>query len=97
MNIDISRFEKQLWQAKPEKTVPDNQVNPYLLNILLRRLEAGEDVTYDEIDFSQFEADDLRVLAGYCESKESMVFRLEQLVGAVDKARAFCCKARAFC
>lgn len=97
MNIELSRLESNLRRAKPEKTVPDDQVNPYLLNVLLRRLQAGEDVTYGEIDFSQFAADDLRTLDGYCQSRDGMAYRLVQLVDGMDKAEAFCCKARAFC
>ncbi|MBQ9719971.1 MAG: hypothetical protein IJV64_04670 [Oscillospiraceae bacterium] len=97
MNFDISRLEKQLWQAKPEKTLPDNQVNPYLLNVLLKRLEAGDAVTYGEVDFSQFEADDLRVLSGYIRERNNMSNHLANLIAGIDKAEAFCRKARAFC
>ena len=97
MNIDLKKLEGNLWRATPEKTVPDDKVNPYLLNVLLRRLLAGEDVTYGEINFSQFEADDLRTLDGYCEAKDSMAFRLSQLIKEVDKAEPYFCRARAFC
>ena len=40
MDIDLKKLEANLWQAKHEKTVPDEHVNPYLLNVLLRRLMA---------------------------------------------------------
>ena len=63
MNIKISALERNLRAAQPEKTVPDDDVNPYLLNDLLKRLMDGEDVTYGEVDFSKFEVDDLRSLA----------------------------------
>ena len=97
MNVDLSKLEENLQRAKSEKTVPDDDLNPYLLNVLLRRLQAGEDLTYGEIDFSQFEADDLRVLAGYCESRNSVSQSLAYLVGCIGRAKAFCCTARSFC
>lgn len=86
-----------LHDARKEKTVEDKEVNPYLLNDLLARLSAGEDVTYGEVDFSRFEADDLRTLACYCEEKDHMTYRLSTLLGVIDNAEAYCCKARAFC
>ena len=97
MNIDLKKLEGNLWRAAPEKTVPDDKVSPYLLNVLLRRLRAGEDVTYGEVDFSRFEADDLRVLADYINRQNSMTSRLSRLVGSMGKAEPFCCTARAFC
>ena len=97
MNIDLKKLEGNLWRAAPEKTVPDDKVSPYLLNVLLRRLQAGEDVTYGEIDFSQFEADDLRVVSYYCQEREGLSQHLYMLVANIDKAKALSCKARAFC
>lgn len=97
MNVDIARLEKQFLQTKPEKTVEDDKVNPYLLNDLLKRLEAGDPVTYGEVDFSQFEADDLRVLSGYIQRRNNMSCRLAHLIEGIDYAEAFWRKARAFC
>lgn len=97
MNIDLSRLEKQLWQAKPEKTLEEDRVNPYLLNVLLKRLESGEDLTYGEVDFSQFEADDLRVLSGHIRERNNMSSRLANLIAGIDRADALYRKARAFC
>ena len=97
MNIDLKKLERNLWRAEPEKTLPDDKVNPYLLNVLLRRLQAGEDVTYGEVDFSQFAADDLRVLADYINRQNGMSARLSRLVDNMDRAEPFCCTARAFC
>ena len=97
MNIDISALERNLRAAKPEKTVPDSEVNPYLLNGLLKRLLDGENVTYGEVDFSKFEADDLRVVSYYCKKMEGMTYQLSKLIGILDNAAPYCCKARAFC
>lgn len=97
MDIDLKKLEANLWQAKHEKTVPDEHVNPYLLNVLLRRLMAGEVVTYGENDFSQFEADDIRVMDGYIKRRENMTSKLSRLIEGVDRAEPFCCTARSFC
>lgn len=97
MNINISTLMGNLAQAAPEKPIPSDDVNPYLLNVLLRRLLRGENVTYGEVDFSQFEADDLRTLAGYCERRGAQSRRLVEFVKNVDKAEAFHVKTRAFC
>ena len=67
------------------------------LNVLLRRLQSGEDVTYGEVDFSQFAADDLRTLDGYLKQHENMGFRLSRLIGNVDNAAPYCCALSAFC
>lgn len=96
MNIDLGRLQRNLHEAKSEETVPHDDVNPYLFS-LLQRLLAGEDVTYGEIDFSAFEADDLRVLSHYCHERDGLSYRLRQLTESMGKARAFSCKARAFC
>ena len=96
MNIDLERLRRSLQEAPPEESVSHNDVNPYLF-ALLQRLLTGENVTYGEIDFSQFEADDLRVLSHYCHERESVSSRLWQLAETIGKARAFSCKARAFC
>jgi len=63
----------------------------------VQRLVAGENVTYGEIDFSQFDADDLRVVSYYCQMRDSFADRLRGLVREFDKAQALSCKARAFC
>ena len=97
MNIEISRLVRNLRAAEPEKTVPDREVNPYLLNVLLKRLLDGEDVTYGEVDFSKFEADDLRVVSYYCQELGRMTYHLSQLIGGLDNAAPYCCKTRAFC
>lgn len=97
MNISLPKLEETLWRVKPEKTVPDEEVNPYLLNVLLKRILAGEDVTYGEIDYSQFEADDLRTLSQYCDRREHIAFGLTQFVKTINTAEAFCCHSRAFC
>lgn len=97
MNIDISALERNLRAAESEKTVPDSEVNPYLLNVLLKRLLDGENVTYGEVDFSKFEADDLRVVSYYYQELERMTYHLSRLIGVLDNAAPYCCKARAFC
>lgn len=96
MNIDLQRLQHSLKEAVPEEPVPHDDVNPYLFS-LAQRLLAGEDVTYGEIDFSAFEADDLRVVSYYCRMRDSFADRLRGLVREIDKAQALSCKARAFC
>lgn len=96
MDIDLKRLQHSLKNAEPEESVSHDDVNPYLF-ALVQRLLAGEDVTYGEIDFSQFEADDLRVVSYFCHEREHLSYQLNELVGRIDKAYALPCKARAFC
>ena len=96
MNIDLKRLQHSLKEAAPEDSVSHEDVNPYLF-ALVQRLLAGEDMTYGEIDFSQFEADDLRVVSYYCQMRDSFADRLRGLVREIDKAQALSCKARSFC
>lgn len=96
MNIDLKRLQHSLKEAAPEDSVSHDDVNAYLFS-LAQRLLAGKDVTYGEIDFSQFEADDLRVVSYYCQEREGLSQHLYMLVANIDKAKALSCKARAFC
>ena len=97
MQLDLKALRTLLEKAPQEETVDSSDVNPYLLQKVLFPLLAGTDLRYGDIDYSQFEADDLRELAHYCDERGSMRHRLADLKCRLVDAAACACKHRAFC
>ena len=63
MLVDLNTLRNELKEALPEDTVDASEVNPYLLNEVLRPMLAGKVLCYGDINFEAFETDDLRVAA----------------------------------
>ena len=97
MLLDLSVLRETLREAPQEETVAGSEVNPYLLNKVLRPLLAGKDLCYGDIDYSRFEADDLRELAQYCDKRDRVTAVLRELVSGISKAPPAACRVRAFC
>ena len=97
MLVDLNILRQKLTEAPPEDTVDVSEVNPYLLNEVIRPLLDGRRITYGDIDYSRFELDDLRVAAHYCETRDSVCRNLQNLIGGIVGATPAACKARAFC
>ena len=97
MRIDIARLTQALSDAKAVETVSTAEVNPYLLNEVIRPLQQGIKLCYGDVDYSRFDIDDLRVAARYCEKIGDMSYRLRGVIGNIAKARAKPCARRAYC
>lgn len=97
MKMDLKVLCKQLAQAKEEESVSTKGCNAYLLDMVLRPLMQEETVLLNDIDFSEFEADDIHTLTAYYESLEMQGRKLMQLVGAIANIEPVACKARQFC
>ena len=97
MLIDFNILQKKLAELPSEEAVDSSEVNPYLLNEVLLPLLAGRSLTYGDIDFSKFEADDLRLLSHYCEERDHVSYSLRTLVGGLAKSMPSACRKRAFC
>lgn len=97
MKMDLSGLCKQLAHAKEEEAVPTEDCNPYLLECILRPLMRDERVMLKDIDFEQFEAEDVHTLSDYYDSLEMQGQKLLQLAGAVAAIEPVACKARRFC
>ena len=97
MLVDFNVLQKKLAELPSEEAVDSSEVNPYLLNEVLRPLLAGRSLTYGDIDYSKFEADDLRMLSHYCDERDHVSSDLRKLVGSLAKSMPSACRNRAFC
>ena len=97
MQLDLKALRTLLKEAPQEETVDSSDVNPYLLQKVLMPLLAGTDLRYGDIDYSQFEADDLRQLSHYCDMRGGTLHRLFGLKKQLTEATPCACKHRAFC
>lgn len=96
MLVDLNTLRRKLTEALPEDTVNASEVNPYLLNEVFCPLLAGKELCYGDIDYSKFDADDVRVVARYCETRNDIIDMLQNLVGNIIKAVPAACSSRTF-
>ncbi len=97
MKMDLKSLCRQLAQANEEETVSSREVNPYLLNQVLRPLIREDCVRLMDIDFEQFDSVDIRVLASYYESLEMEGRKLMERTGAIAGIEPMACRTRRFC
>lgn len=97
MKIDLEGLCKLLRQKTTEDTVDRSGINPYLLDEVLQPILAGKELCYGDIDYSRFEADDLRVLSDYCDRRNGVAYKLEGLIGNLMTVPPATCAGRAFC
>ena len=95
MKLDLKRLSRQFAAAK--EAVPSEGCNAYLLEQVLRPLMAGKTLRLREVDFSQFDSEDVRTLAGYYHELEMQGQKLKQFVGALASLAPSACKVRQFC
>ncbi len=97
MTLDLCALHQSLQDAKAEELVSTENINPYLLNEVLKPMLSGIPLRYGDIDYTLFEADDLRTLADHYDRRCSAVHRLETLVGVIAEAEPSACRNRVFC
>ena len=97
MELNLKRLAESFSAAQAEETVPKGDTNPYLLATIIEPLLARRSVKYGDIDFSEFELDDLRRAAGYCDDISRTSYKLETLVSNMSASEAAACKTRSFC
>ena len=97
MQLDLKVLRTLLKEAPQEETVDSSDVNPYLLQKVLMPLLEGTELRYRDIDYSAFEADDLRQLSHYCDMRGGTLHRLLGLKKQLTEAVPCACKHRAFC
>ncbi len=97
MLVDLNALRRKLKEALPEDTVDATEVNPYLLNEVFRPMLAGRNLCYGDIDFDAFQADDLRMVAHYCNTRNQITYGLQEMVGRIAKAFPAACSIREFC
>lgn len=97
MKMDLKNLCGLLASAGEEESVSSKDCNPYLLEKVLRPLMRAEAVLLKDIDFSQFDAEDIHTLKSYYYSLEMQGQRLMGLVGTVAAIEPAARKVRQFC
>lgn len=97
MKMDMKNLCKLLTQAKEEDAVSAEACNPYLMEKVLRPLMRNETVLLKDVDFSQFEAEDISQITDYYEALEMEGRKLMQIAGAFANLEPIACKVRQFC
>ena len=97
MKMDLKCLCGQLSKAKEEEAVSTANCNPYLLERVLRPLMLQETVLLKDVDFGQFDAEDIQEIRGYYESLEMQGRKLMELVGVMANMEPVACKTRRFC
>ena len=72
------------------------ELNPYLLNVILPMLMRGEYPRLKDIDFEQFEQYDPPELVGYIEACDRREYALSSFNASLCKLTPSCVKTRAF-
>lgn len=97
MKMDRKALCHKLKAAKEAETVPKANVNAYLLEKVLSPTLMGKAPRLNEINYDQFEEEDIEELADYCEQLEITSGKLSRFVGAVAFFDAIPCRTRQFC
>ena len=97
MQINLQALKQRLYEAPQEETVDTGDVNPYLLNEVLRPLLEGKLLCYGDVDYSRFEPDDLRALSYHCEQRWRVIDSLRSLAKGATVAEPCACTKRSFC
>ena len=97
MQLDLNKLFQTLRTIQEEEMLDASEVNPYLLNKVLKPLLDGKELCYGDIDFSAFERDDLRVLSDYCDRRSNLSSQLQKLTEVLIGGKPAACKGRAFC
>ena len=97
MKLRVNTLCRELDKAKEGEDISSAELNTYLLEKVLRPTMEENPPRLSEIDFEQFEHDDIAELADYCERLGVISSKLGQFVGAVAAIPAIPCRARQFC
>ena len=97
MELNLRLLKTNLEALQSMDTVPKGDTNPYLIRTVIEPLLAGKKLRYGDIDLGEFELDDLRRAAGYCEDICRTSRKLEELVANMAVSQAAATKTRTFC
>lgn len=97
MKLNLKLLATRLFQAEDEPPVPDDGINRYLLERVLRPNLAGNLLRLGDIDFNAFDADDVPALEDYYDRLYQANQDLSQFAQTVDRVPPASGAARAFC
>lgn len=97
MRLNLKLLAARFFQAKDEPPVPDDGVNRYLLEQVLRPNLAGNLLHLGDIDFDAFDADDVPALEDYYDRLYQASQDLSQFAQTVGRVPPVPGTGRAFC
>ena len=97
LKLDLNLLQMRFSQAEQTETVSTENVNPYLLEHIIRPLLRGETIRYGDVDYDRFEDEDLRSASGYCDEIGHTEYKLSQLQNDIAGLNPCACKLRTFC
>lgn len=96
MRLDLDVLYHELRQLKEQEPQYEQELNPYLMNTILPRLEREESVALGEIDFEQFDEEDLLILIDYFDWWERLQYPISSLNRRLREIPPSSIKTRAF-
>ncbi len=97
MKLHLKDLCREFGRAKNEETVPSGGVNPYLLENVLRPALQGEAPMLGDIDYEQFDLEDIGALSDYYDKMYTVAEKLGQFVSAVTSLDPVSSRERQFC
>ena len=97
MKLNLERLSARFFQAQDQPCVPEDGVNRYLLENVLRPNLEGKLLRLGDIDFNAFDADDVSALEDYYEKLSKASRDLAQFAQTVARVPPAPKEARAFC
>lgn len=97
MKLNLKLLATRFFQAEDEPPVPEDGVNRYLLDRVLRPCMKGDAPYLSDIDFDAFEIDDISQLENYYNRLIGASRQLGQFTQTVDRVPAAPGNTRAFC
>ena len=97
MKLNLKLLSTRFSQAKEQLYVPDDGVNPYLLEHILRPNLEGEFLRLGDIDFGAFDADDVPALEDYYDRLYQASQDLSQFAQTLSRVPPAPRTVRSFC
>ena len=96
VQLDLDVLHHELRQLKEQEPQYEQELNPYLMDTILPRLEHEESVALGEIDFEQFDEEDLLILIDYFNWWEGLQYPIYSLNRLLREIPPSSVKTRAF-
>ena len=97
MKLNLKLLAIRFFQAKDGPPVPEDGVNRYLLEQVLRPNLEGDLLRLGEIDFDAFDADDVPALEDYYDKLYKASQNLSQFVQTLNRVPPASKAVRTFC
>lgn len=97
MKLNLQLLSASLSRAAPEETVPPAGCNRYLVEKVFRPVSRGEPVLLKDIDYSQFDQEDIDSLENYNCTIDQAARTLANMIGAIAETEPAARHTRRYC